>query len=172
MLTFKFDPEAEEVIDGWVDANHPSDAERKSTTGFAVYLQGVQLSTASKTQGVIALSTDEAELIALCACAAECLYVQNLLTQFLHKSLPIQIHCDSAPTIATASRLGVGRMRHLETKFLWIQKLVQDKRIKLLKCKTTENLADVLTKQLLPTPLEKAAARLNLTREQMVIQSP
>ena len=50
VLTLVFDEHASEVIEVWVvDANYAKGHDRKSTTGYIVFLQGVQLCSASKT---------------------------------------------------------------------------------------------------------------------------
>ena len=55
---------------------------------------------------------------------------------------------DSAAAKAFASTRGLGRMRHLEGKDLWMQSLVRDGRLRLNKVRGDRNPADVLTKYL------------------------
>ena len=93
------------------------------------------------------------------------LFLQNLLAQFYGETFAIKIFCDSMPSIAVASRQGVGKIRHLETRFLWLQDLIQTGRIQIEKCASLYNKADLLTKQLLPKKLEQAVAAVGLSRE-------
>ena len=58
------------------------------------------------------------------------------------------IWTDSAAAKAFVSIRGLGRMRHLEVKDLWMQELVRNGRMKILKVRGDRNPADVLTKYL------------------------
>jgi hypothetical protein len=56
---------------------------------------------------------------------------------------------DNKACIDWAKKAGAGsKMKHLETKLLWIKKAVADKVIKLQHVTTTEQLADIFTKAL------------------------
>mmetsp|Transcript_21281 Transcript_21281/g.66742 ORF Transcript_21281/g.66742 Transcript_21281/m.66742 type:complete len:123 (+) Transcript_21281:980-1348(+) len=57
------------------------EAERKSTTGYTVYLFNCLVSWKSKLQPIIATSTHEAELIALGTCADEAIWIRKLLRE-------------------------------------------------------------------------------------------
>ena len=58
---------------------------------------------------------------------------------------------DNKACIDWAKKAGAGsKMKHLETKLLWIKKAVADKVIKLQHVTTTEQLADIFTKALAP----------------------
>ncbi len=59
---------------------------------------------------------------------------------------PIQINADASAAIGIGSRLGVGKVRHIEVNQLWIQEKVREGRIQLVKVDGIENLADALTK--------------------------
>ena len=47
-----------------------------------------------------------------------------------------------------AARHGLGKVKHLELKHLWVQEAVRAKRIVVAKEHTTTNLADLMTKHL------------------------
>ena len=66
-----------------VDASHAQAADRKSTSGYFLFLQGLYISSASKTQTVIAKSAAEAELIALSTGVSEAMFLRELLRQIL-----------------------------------------------------------------------------------------
>ena len=53
---------------------------------------------------------------------------------------------DSSAAKGFASTRGLGRMRHLEVKDLWLQGLVQCGRLSLVKVRSEHNPADILTK--------------------------
>ena len=45
----------------------------------------------------------------------------------------VEVYTDSSAAKSIASRIGVGKVRHIHTKLLWIQEAVRDGRIKLTK---------------------------------------
>ena len=68
------------------------------------------------------------------------------------------ISTESAAAKALASTRGLGRMRHMEVKDLWMQALVRDGRLKLAKILGDCNPADVFTKYLDRAALTAMAA--------------
>ncbi|XP_049837919.1 uncharacterized protein LOC126282307 [Schistocerca gregaria] len=67
-------------IEGFCDADYASDLrQRVSTTGYIFKLAGAAVSWTSKRQQTVALSTTEAEYMALSAAAQEAVYLQGLL---------------------------------------------------------------------------------------------
>ena len=59
---------------------------------------------------------------------------------------PIQINTDASAAIGIGSRLGLGKVRHIEVNQLWLQDKVYNGEVTLNKVKTDENIADALTK--------------------------
>ena len=59
--------------------------------------------------------------------------------------MPI-VWMDATAGIAIGSRRGVGRVKHIDTVFLWLQAMVTEGKISLGKKPTKEVLADFLTK--------------------------
>ena len=102
----------------------------------------------SRTQSIIALSTAEAELLALNTTAAEALFLQNLLRDMGHENVPIELHTDSSAALGIISREGAGRVKHIHVRHLWLQQMLREKKLVIKKCTSLENLADVLTKHL------------------------
>ena len=58
----------------------------------------------------------------------------------------LQICMDAEAARAIASRQGIGKVRHLEVRYLWLQDQVRRGEVKLVKVWGKENPADVLTK--------------------------
>ena len=75
-------------------------------------------------------------------------------------AMPITVHDDAVAAIGIARRKGLGKICHLDVTDLWIQDKIRSKRIKLLKVLGTENVADVFTKYVDRTTLEKALANM------------
>ena len=99
----------------------------------------------SSTQSTIALSSGEAEYYALTRAAAEALGFQSLCSD-LGWSMAIRVWVDSTAAKAIASRTGLGRVRHLEVRYLWVQGALKDGRFKVLKIPGKVNPGDILTK--------------------------
>ena len=108
-------------------------------------LGGVALKHWSSTQATVALSSGEAEFTSLVKAAAEGLGIQSLAAD-LGWNLRVQVHTDSSAAKSMASRSGIGKIRHLCTKMLWVQDAVKVGKFKLFKIKGAENSSDILTK--------------------------
>eukprot|EP00929_Paragymnodinium_shiwhaense_P078530 TRINITY_DN40723_c0_g1_i2.p1 TRINITY_DN40723_c0_g1~~TRINITY_DN40723_c0_g1_i2.p1 ORF type:complete len:1143 (+),score=216.24 TRINITY_DN40723_c0_g1_i2:67-3429(+) len=121
--------------------------DRKSTTGVAVSVNRAQVLSFSRTQQTPALSVAEAELNSILSGACETLGLKMLLEE-TGRSAFAAIRSDSSAGISIASRLGQGRLKHLEIKQLAVQDWVRKGLIKMTKVDTAHNHADILTKNL------------------------
>ena len=115
----------------------------------------------SVTQGTIALSSGEAELYSNIEGAAKALGAQSLATD-LGWSVKLIMYTDSSAGKSIASRQGLGKVRHLETKYLWLQQAVFQKRLEIRKVKGTENPGDVLTKYLSKLEMQKVLEKVGI----------
>ena len=83
--------------------------------------------SSSTTQGVIALSSGEAEFYAMVKVTSAGLGVEALLRDLGAPSThPLQVTVDATAGIGIASRKGAGRIRHIATPTLWLQRMVND----------------------------------------------
>ena len=57
-----------------------------------------------------------------------------------------EILSDASAALGIIARTGLGKMRHLDTNFLWIQQASAEKRLKYGKVDGKENVADLMTK--------------------------
>jgi hypothetical protein len=133
---------------------------RRSTTGGALLRGRHVLKTWSGTQATIALSSAEAELIAAVKGAAEGLAVRSLVRDF-SRNCALRVHVDSSAAIGICRRTGVGKVRHLDTRLLWVQELVRDGTIEVIKVAGTENPADLMTKHLAADLISAHLTRLD-----------
>ena len=69
---------------------------------------------------------------------------------------------DSSAAKGFASQRGLGRMRHLEVKDLWLQEAVCRGRLGLCKVKGDENPADIFTKYLGRAEVEIGCSRMSI----------
>jgi hypothetical protein len=126
---------------------------RKSTSGGVACHGRHCVRTWASTQATIATSSGEAEFYALIESASRGLGLQTLAKD-LGQKLGIDLYCDASAGRSMAFRKGLGKVRHMDTKFLWIQDLVKTGRLSVLKVKGTENPADVGTKHLAINEME------------------
>ena len=120
------------------------------------------MSGASKTQSIVACSSREAELLSICSAVAEAIFVQGIHKDFFGDLLPIVVYTDSVACLGMIGKTGVGRVQHLDTRFLWLQQLVCEKRLTLDHVPSAENEADIYTKQLYPQKLQETCEKLGL----------
>ena len=99
----------------------------------------------STTQGTIALSSGEAELYAIVEGAARALSVQSTMKD-MGSDVVIDMYTDSSAAKGVVNRSGLGKIRHMHTKYLWVQDAVKEKLINVLKIDGKKNPSDVATK--------------------------
>ena len=97
------------------------------------------------TQAVIALSSGEAEYYGIVKGSSVGLGARSVLRD-LGSGVRVCVMTDSSAAKGMASRRGLGRVRHVEVKQLWVQQKVGSGEIELKKVEGTNNLADALTK--------------------------
>ncbi|CAK0850526.1 unnamed protein product, partial [Prorocentrum cordatum] len=117
----------------------PTDNDMKRLKQFGRYLLGVQ--------DYALFFPGEAEYYASVTAAAEAIHLQSVMG-FLDMDVEIRIRIDSSAGKAVCHRVGVGRIRHLEVRTLWLQAKVRDKKLVVIKQAGETNLADVGTKAL------------------------
>jgi len=74
----------------------------------------------------------------------------------------ITLETDSSAAKSFAARRGLGKMRHMEARYLWLQGEVLKKTMKVLKVKGEENPADLMTKYLCERDICKCLKHMNL----------
>jgi len=90
------------ILEGYCDSSWAQDlGDRKSTSGFLFTLGGATISWSSRKQQLTALSTAEAELIALCAGAQEEVWISQILSETqLRPPTITNIYQDNQSTIS------------------------------------------------------------------------
>jgi len=138
-------------IEAYSDADWANDrADRKSISGWIVKLCGSPVNWSSKKQKVVALSTCEAELYALCAAAQEVLWLRGLLMEMglLYVS-PSTIWCDNQSTVVISKNgIKTERTKHIDTKYYFIVDKIAEDVLLPEWISTIDQHADILTKPL------------------------
>ena len=111
-------------------------------------LGGHCIKTWSSTQGAYALSSAEAELYGMVEATTRAKGLRSLAWELGFKDLAnvVQLGTDSSAAKSFVNRKGLGRMRHLEIRDLWLQKEVADGKLEVSKVAGDKNPADLMTK--------------------------
>jgi hypothetical protein len=120
---------------------------RKSTSGGCLLLGKHLIKSWSSTQSSVSLSSGESEFYGVVKAAGVALGYQSLLRD-VGLDLPVRVWTDSTATLGICGRQGLGKLRHIDTHFLWVQQRVRDKTFELYKVKGEDNPADLFTKHL------------------------
>ena len=136
---------------GYSDADWAGDMDdRKSTSGYMFQIAGGPVSWRSKKQDTVALSTAEAEYVALSSAAQECVWMRRLVSELGNPpGEPTTILEDNQSSIAMARNPQFhGRAKHIDIKHHFVREQVSSGMIELKYCPTGEMVADILTKGL------------------------
>ena len=150
-LCIKYERSADNRLVGFSDADWAGDMnDRHSTTGNLFMMSGAAIAWSSKKQLVVALSTTEAEYVALSAATQEAVWLSRLLSDIkAPPQTPILIKEDNQGTIAIARNpVSHSRTKHIDIKFHYVREALEDGIIDLIYCPTEQMTADILTKPL------------------------
>ena len=153
MTHFNFQELVEEIV-VHVDSDYAGcKTSRKSSCGGIVMSGKHVIKHWASTQVLVALSSGEAEFYALVKGICEGLGVRSLDRDLGGRELGVLLNTDSSAAKGIACRRGVGRVKHLETRTLWVQDHVTRGDVRVAKVSGESNIADLLTKYLGPSKL-------------------
>ena len=164
-LGFSYKKCAEGNLTGYSDADWAGDMDdRHSTSGNVFFLARGAVSCLSKKQATVALSTAQAEYVALSAATQEVIWLRRLLTNVrVPPGGPIVIHEDNQGAIAmTKNPVGHARTKHIDIHYHFLREGVQNGVIILKYIATDEMIADMLTKPLPKHRFEKLVTELGM----------
>ena len=119
----------------------------KSTSGGVVMRGSHLLRSWARTQKVVALSSGEAELIAMVKATSEGMGVTSLGEEW-GLELRTEVYVDSNAALGIAKRQGCGKLRHIRIGNLWVQDKRESGEVSFKKVGGEENPADMCTKYL------------------------
>lgn len=122
---------------------------RRSTSGFLIFNSG-PIVWRSKLQTTVALSSSEAEIVSLSACAVEVCFVKKLYREIEGTGYDaVPIYEDNRGAVLISNNPGAyTNMKHVETRHFFCKDAVESGQIQVIQISTNEQNADGLTKVL------------------------
>lgn len=137
-------------ITGYADADWAAnEIDRRSYTGYVFHIGNSLVSWESRKQRTVALSSAEAEYMAISDSCKEAVFLRTFLLECMNLTCDITLWNDSQ----SAQKLCVNSICHARTKHIdirhhFIRQLVSEKIVRIGYVPTDEMIADVLTKSL------------------------
>ncbi|KAJ8628315.1 hypothetical protein MRB53_021622 [Persea americana] len=124
--------------------------DRRSISAHVFSLGSGVVAWSSKKQPITALSSTEAEYVAVAFAACQAVWIRGILSELQEQSkAPTIIFCDNKSTIFMTKNAALhSRTKHIDTRMHFIRDLVTGKVVDIQYCSTHDQLADVLTKAL------------------------
>ncbi|GJV18839.1 retrovirus-related pol polyprotein from transposon TNT 1-94 [Tanacetum coccineum] len=137
-------------LTAFLDADHAGCVDtRKSTSGGIQFLGDKLVSWMSKKQDCTAMSSAEAEYVALSASCAQVMWMRTQLQDYGFNYNKIPLYCDSQSAIAiSCNPVQHSRTKHIHTRYHFIKEHVENGIIELYFVRTEYQLADMFTKAL------------------------
>jgi hypothetical protein len=138
---------------------------RRSTTGVVTIMAGGPTFWMSKRQDVVALSTTEAEYIALAKGAQQARWTHHFLSEIGHpEPLPSQLRANNRGSIVISENPKFhSRVKHIDIRYHYLRDSVESGDIKVEYVSTEDNPADLLTKLLGPLMHRKKVQLIGLS---------
>ena len=159
-----FSKTKEMKLEGYCDADWGGDyLTRRSTTGYIFLFGNSPISWLSKLQKTVALSSCEAEYMALKEAIKEQIWLLNLFEQLGLTYTKTPIRTDSQSAIALAHNPEHhARTKHIDIQYHFIREALEKHLADISYIPTSAQIADGLTKALDPTKFKKFIHRMGL----------
>jgi len=158
------------TIDANVDADYANSMDdRRSVTGFVNFMAEGPITWQSKTQASVALSTMEAEYMALAAETQEAIWLRMVLEELgVPIAGPIAIREDNKACQMFADHAGnFSRTKHIDVRYHFVRERLERGEIRVDYVRTDEQVADIFTKALPRDLFKKFRARLVVSRSSL-----
>lgn len=138
------------VITGFVDSDWAGDkADRKSTGGFVFKLFNCSIAWVTKKQPTVALSSTEAEFVALSLATSEACWLVNLYKFFSGVDTIAILYEDNMSVIGLCKNPQFHhKLKHMDIKVFFIREKVFENKISIQHVGTNDQEADIFTKPL------------------------
>ena len=166
-----FRPTSTLSLTGFSDSDWGSDMDdRKSTSGYCIYLGDNLISWSSKKQHAVSHSSTEAEFRGLASAVAELIWIRSLLCELqvtLHT--PPKLLCDNiSAMLLAANPILHTRTKHFELDLHFVRDSILKHKITLSHIPGPDQIADVLTKAVSSSSFHKFRTKLCIENSHML----
>ena len=148
----------------YVDSDHGGALDdRKSISGYIIYLGNTPIIWRSRRQkGKPAVSSCEAEYIALSACINEMVWINAFLSELSFRiPLPIPMFCDNNSANDLAHNpVHHDRTKHIDIRYHRIREFIYDGTVEIYYVESAENPADIFTKSVSVSVFKKLIGKI------------
>jgi transposase InsO family protein len=154
------------LVFGYSDAGYANADDHKSISGYVFLSHGGAITWASKKQATIALSSTEAEYVALSEASREAMWLRALYEELGFEQIePTLILGDNDGSIAMAKNPQFHkRAKHIDIRWHWVRERVKEESVIIKDCRDPQQTADILTKALQRPKFIRHVAELGLSR--------
>ncbi|KAJ9548930.1 hypothetical protein OSB04_021473 [Centaurea solstitialis] len=136
------------VLRGYTDADLGGCKKMfKSTTGYIFTVGGTAVSWMSRLQKSVALSTTEAEYMAVAEASKELVWLKTFLEELGKKQADYSLYCDNESAVKLAKNpVYHGKTKHIGMRYHFVRGLISDGTMNLMNISGAKNPADMFTK--------------------------
>ena len=165
-LIFEQDKLGGQYVVGYCDSDYAGDLDkRRSTTGYVFTLAKAPVSWKSTLQSTVALSTTEAEYMAVTEAVKEAIWLQGLLGDLGIEQKHVKVHCDSQSAIHLAkNQVYHARTKHIDVRYHFVREILEEGGVIIQKIQTTENPADMMTKVVTAVKFQHCLDLINIVK--------
>ena len=137
---------------------------RKFTSGYLFTFVEGAISWQSKLQKCVSLYIIEAKFIAATEAGKEMLWIKQFLQELDLKQKDYIVHCNSQSTIdLSKNTMYHARTKHIDVRYHWIRKAIEEQLFQIRKIHTDENTADMMTKVITKENLARCIKNIGMS---------